>query len=176
MFDNEIENKKIKKSFYLTDEKFQQFQTLQRELKMSTIGDVIEYLIDNHFQSQSQEDYANHLAEVISRKVLEEQYERLDILRRRTGFADKQLKILMNMFNHLIIERQFDLESDVFYFDYKNSPSKLYQKALENFDEEINHYKERKKQNEIQGKSSINPYLTESVSDEEMLGELSDDE
>lgn len=71
-------------------------------------GAVIETILHQMETADANKLLGEILAEEIATRVIKELKEPIDILRRRTGYSDRQTKVITEMLNHMINTLQID--------------------------------------------------------------------
>ena len=93
---------------YISPETLEWLKKYKKETGKNSYGKVIDdvvYQMKNQAKNQLVTDI---LATEITNKVVESIKEPLDILRRRTGYSDRQTKVLTEVLNHMITTMQLD--------------------------------------------------------------------
>lgn len=130
----------IRKNVYLSENNWGKIETLKDEKNLKSIGNVIEFLLENY----SLEQNSTMQAELISKLVAENQKEFFDILRVRTSFMDKHLKIILNIINDTLIHKGLDMDDQFEIATYNKNPSVIFKKSKEKVEDEIRYFREQK--------------------------------
>lgn len=93
---------------YVSKETKQWLIDYQDNVGMGSIGAVIDELVLRSKESNQNHLLGDVLSEAITAQVVEQLKEPLDILRRRTGYSDRQTKVITEMLNHMITTLQID--------------------------------------------------------------------
>lgn len=117
-------------------------EEIQQSEGLRSLGDAVSFLVSNYRQSQPDITSALYISEMVSRN-LKDQY---DVIRIRTGYAEKYLRILLDMFNHYIIETGQDLVLGEEAKLIDKEASLIYRKSEQAYGNKINRYKENKNQ------------------------------
>lgn len=80
--------------------------------------------------------------ERIALRVKKELSKELNIIRVRTGYVDKEIKITLDLLNHIALQGKFD--NDILY-DSKNYKSRIYNLSEKRIQALIEHYDQKKK-------------------------------
>lgn len=85
--------------------------------------------------------------ERIALRVKKELSKDLNIIRVRTGYVDKEIKITLDLLNHIALQGKFD--NDIL-FDTKNYKSRIYNLSEERIQALIEHYDQKKKDRQLE--------------------------
>lgn len=110
--------------------------------RLLTQGEAIDELVKQFQTEKTNQLVADQIAQATANYVidgLKRQY--LDPLRIRTGYADKQTKVLIQMMNHLMVKGDFD-DPNIITTDVH--PSTALKVSEEKIQKEIEHFKQRK--------------------------------
>lgn len=105
-------------------------------------GEAFQLMVREIEQKDSRELVSDQIAQSTANYVidgLKRQY--LDPLRIRTGYADKQTKVLIQMMNHLMVKGDFD-DPNIITTDIHSSTA--LKVSEEKIQKEIEHFKQRK--------------------------------
>ena len=92
----------------------------------------------------SQNQIINDLVYDIFKKELSKE---LNIIRVRTGYADKGIKISLDLLNHIALQGKFD--NDIL-FDTKDYKSRIYNLSEQRIQALIEHYDQKKKDRQLE--------------------------
>lgn len=143
----------------LSDESLNSLDRLQKEKCFSSRGQTIEFLLEEYKSGSRLLEQAEFFSKMVSKQILKDTQEKYDVLRIRTGFADKHLKLLLDIINHLIISRGHDVASEQTALMTDNYPSNIYEKALKKYDHQLTHFQQnadRKRRREKKKRISDN--------------------
>ncbi|OEH83632.1 hypothetical protein BCR26_08700 [Enterococcus rivorum] len=118
-----------------------------QENSCSDFSEALRKIINEHKTQGANALVATTIAEMAAESVvssLKRTY--LDPLRIRTGYADKQTKILMEMLNHVIVKNGWD-DTNVVTTDHHKS--NVYAMSEEKIVKQIEHFKQRKASKEV---------------------------
>ena len=101
-------------------------------------GEAIDYLCAEYLTNER----IRLSEERIAKRVKKELEKDLNTIRVRTGYMDKEMKIALDILNHISIQGQFD--GDLL-FDTKNYESRIYRFSRERIQKMIEHFDQRKK-------------------------------
>ncbi len=110
--------------------------------RLLTQGEAIDELVKQFQTEKANQLVADQIAQATANYVIEglkRQY--LDPLRIRTGYADKQTKVLIQMMNHLMVKGDFD-DPNIITTDVHSSTA--LKVSEEKIQKEIEHFKQRK--------------------------------
>lgn len=93
---------------YVSKETKQWLIDFQDNTGKRSIGEAIEELVLRAKESNQNQLLGDVLAESITAQVVDQLKEPLDILRRRTGYSDRQTKVITELLNHMITTLQID--------------------------------------------------------------------
>lgn len=101
-------------------------------------GEAIDYLCTEYLNNER----IRLSEERIAKRVKKELEKDLNTIRVRTGYMDKEMKIALDILNHISIQGQFD--GDLL-FDTKNYESRIHRFSRERIQKMIEHFDQRKK-------------------------------
>jgi len=104
----ELESELERVNAYVSPETKQWLTNLKKETGKKSYGGVLEELVFRQQHTDQNKLLGEILAKEISEQILGELKEPLDILRRRTGYSDRQTKIMTHLLNHMISTLQID--------------------------------------------------------------------
>lgn len=108
----------------------------------SSYGAAIEKLVLRVKDGQSSEELAEIISGIVTNKILEELKERLDVIRVRTGYADRQTKVLTEVLNHMVNTLEIDrMPADVVLTT--RSKTCVLDEAEKRISEQIAHFKQQ---------------------------------
>ncbi|OTO03242.1 hypothetical protein [Enterococcus sp. 5B3_DIV0040] len=113
----------------------------RRDEKIS-YGTAIEELVEQARAEQDHHELAEIISDVVTNNILEELKEKLDVIRVRTGYADRQTKVLTEVLNHIVNALEIDrMPEDV----VLTTRSKTYvlDEAEKRISEQIAHFKQQ---------------------------------
>ncbi|MCO5478392.1 hypothetical protein NG891_16805 [Enterococcus gallinarum] len=111
------------------------------EEKMS-YGTAIEELVDHARADEENRELAEIISDIVTNKILEELKERLDVIRVRTGYADRQTKVLTEVLNHMVNTLEIDrMPADVVLTT--RSKTCVLDEAEKRISEQIAHFKQQ---------------------------------
>ena len=93
---------------YISHEAKHKLDKVMKETGARSYGAAIEKILFQLETGDANKLLAEILSDEIAKKVTKELKEPIDILRRRTGYADRQTKIITEMLNHSINTLQID--------------------------------------------------------------------
>lgn len=99
---------RIRVNAYISPESKEKLNQIMANTGARSYGEAIEHVLHQLETSDSNKLLAEILSDEIAKKVTKELKEPIDILRRRTGYADRQTKIITEMLNHSINTLQID--------------------------------------------------------------------
>lgn len=93
---------------YISFESKEKLIKIMSETGARSYGEAIEKVLHQLEVSESNKLLGEILSEEIATRVIKELKEPIDILRRRTGYSDRQTKVITEMLNHMINTLQID--------------------------------------------------------------------
>lgn len=124
--------------FSIEDRSKNILEKIKEENSFDTFGDAIDYLCTEYLTNER----IRLSEERIAKRVKKELEKDLNTIRVRTGYMDKEMKIALDILNHISIQGQFD--GDLL-FDTKNYESRIYRFSRERIQKMIEHFDQRKK-------------------------------
>lgn len=97
---------------YITHEAKDKLDQRMKELGCRSYGAVIEKILHQLETADANKLLGEILSEEIATRVIKELKEPIDILRRRTGYSDRQTKVLTEVLNHMVNALQIDRIDD----------------------------------------------------------------
>lgn len=94
----------LKKTIYLTKEAIEYLEQYKVEKSCRTIGNAIEEMIKENQNRNTNQLISQAIAELTAEQVKKELNKTLDIIRVRTGYTDKSLKVMLEMMNALFVK------------------------------------------------------------------------
>ena len=129
-----------RKHIFLSDDKWELIFNIKEEKNLDSLGAVIEFLLENYSTEQS----IYRQSQLIATELAEQQKEFFDILRVRTSFMDKHLKIILNIMNDTLIHKGLDMDDQFEIATYNKNPSVIFKKSKEKVEDEIRYFREQK--------------------------------
>lgn len=129
-----------RKHIFLSDDKWELIFNIKEEKYLDSLGAVIEFLLENYSTEQS----IYRQSQLIATELAEQQKEFFDILRVRTSFMDKHLKIILNIMNDTLIHKGLDMDDQFEIATYNKNPSVIFKKSKEKVEDEIRYFREQK--------------------------------
>lgn len=129
-----------RKHIFLSDDKWELIFNIKEEKNLDSLGAVIEFLLENFSNEQS----IYRQSQLIATELAEQQKEFFDILRVRTSFMDKHLKIILNIMNDTLIHKGLDMDDQFEIATYNKNPSVIFKKSKEKVEDEIRYFREQK--------------------------------
>lgn len=94
---------RVRKHMSVDQETYNYIRNVQSQRGLATFGAAVEVIV----KKQQEEDLGSTLAEgiavITANAVLKELMPKFDVLRTRTGYADKQTKIMLEVLNSMIV-------------------------------------------------------------------------
>lgn len=112
------------------------------ENKLRNKGEAIDFLCEQYLSQER----IRLSEERIAMRVKKELSKDLNTIRVRTGYIDKEMKITLDMLNHIAIDGKFD--GDMLY-DTKTYESRIHRFSRERIQSLIEHYDQRKKDKQV---------------------------
>lgn len=140
--------KKVQRAIYLTEEEWEQFDSLKEEYHLANNSRVMEYLLTNHRVKFSNMQLINWISESVNQHldtILENIQQDIRPILLSHRKIEKQSEFVLNMFNFLLQVQEWDvptLESNPMSCD--DRASKLYQILDKRYDEKMRRLKEKK--------------------------------
>lgn len=99
---------RIRVNAYISFESKEKLIKIMAETGARSYGEAIEQVLHQLEVSDANKLLGEILSEEIANRVIKELKEPIDILRRRTGYADRQTKVITELLNHMINTLQID--------------------------------------------------------------------
>ena len=111
--------------------------------KLKNKGEAIDFLCSEYLSNER----LKLSEERIALRVKKELSKELNISRVRTGYADKGIKISLDLLNHIALQGKFD--NDIL-FDTKDYKSRIYNLSEQRIQALIEHYDQKKKDRQLE--------------------------
>lgn len=108
MSGQEEENGTARVNAYVSPETKKWLLKYKKDYGKNSYGDVVEDLVNRVRENGQNQLLGEVLSEAIVTQVVDQLKNPLDILRRRTGYSDRQTKVITELLNHMITTLQID--------------------------------------------------------------------
>lgn len=102
----------IRVNAYVSQETKGWLEEYKHKIGKRSYGEVIEELVFRVKNSDQNQLLSELLSDEIAERVIKELKEPIDILRRRTGYSDRQTKVITEVLNHMINTLKLDRTDD----------------------------------------------------------------
>lgn len=108
MSGQEEENGTARVNAYVSPETKKWLLKYKKDYGKNSYGDVVEDLVNRVRENDQNQLLGEVLSEAIVTQVVDQLKEPLDILRRRTGYSDRQTKVITEVLNHMVTALKID--------------------------------------------------------------------
>lgn len=110
---------------------------------LSSYSEAVSFLCEEYLTNEK----INLIEERIALRVKKELSKEINIIKVRTGYIDKESKIILDLLNHIALQGNFD--NDIL-FDTKNYSSRIYISSTERIQSLIEYYDQKKKDKQLE--------------------------
>lgn len=127
----------------ISDKSNEVLKKIVADEKLKNRGEAIDFLCAEYLSNER----LKLSEERIALRVKKELSKELNIIRVRTGYADKGIKISLDLLNHIALQGKFD--NDIL-FDTKDYKSRIYNLSEQRIQALIEHYDQKKKDRQLE--------------------------
>jgi len=101
-------SERVRVNAYISNDSKEELIKIMAQTGARSYGEAIEKVLHQLKTADANKLLGEILSEEIATRVIKELKEPIDILRRRTGYSDRQTKVITEMLNHMINALQID--------------------------------------------------------------------
>lgn len=101
-------SERVRVNAYISNDSKEELIRIMAQTGARSYGEAIEKVLHQLKAADANKLLGEILSEEIATRVIKELKEPIDILRRRTGYSDRQTKVITEMLNHMINALQID--------------------------------------------------------------------
>lgn len=132
---------RVRKHMSVDQETYDYIRTIQSRRGLATFGAAVEVIVKKHQEEDEGSTLAEGIAVLTANAVLKELMPKFDILRTRTGYADKQTKVMLEVLNSMIIALRLT-DSPAVTTDILES--EILKGSTQRINDQIEHFKQKK--------------------------------
>lgn len=127
----------------ISDKSNEVLKKIVADEKLKNRGEAIDFLCEEYLSNER----LKLSEERIALRVKKELSKEINIIKVRTGYIDKESKIILDLLNHIALQGNFD--NDIL-FDTKNYSSRIYISSTERIQSLIEYYDQKKKDKQLE--------------------------